>query len=170
MGGHETRSFEVAILVQTTLVEIKYSQEPAVALLPSTTHPQSWVEPHIHVHTGKSLPSVPQTTLIEWKINESVFQCLRVLVRKGEGETQGVWSHSNTNGCVIQASLNNDEQFFRTFCGFLESDSVSESVKLQSLLRMMFSSSKQYALLPHIDILCVQWNLLSPDGRRKCPD
>ena len=29
------------------------------AALPSTTHPQSWVEPHIHVHTGKSLPSVP---------------------------------------------------------------------------------------------------------------
>ena len=64
---------------------------------------------------------------------------------EGERETQGVWSHSNANGCVIQASLNNDEQFFGTFCGFLESDSVSELVKLQSLLRMMFSSSEQYA-------------------------
>ena len=35
------------------------TQEAAIALLPSTTHPQSWAKPHIHVHTGKSLPSVP---------------------------------------------------------------------------------------------------------------
>ena len=30
-----------------------------IALLPSITHPQSWAEPHIHAHTGKSLPFVP---------------------------------------------------------------------------------------------------------------
>ena len=35
------------------------THEAAIALLPLTTHPQSWAEPHIHIHTGKSLPSVP---------------------------------------------------------------------------------------------------------------
>ena len=42
----------------TTLSFVSKTQEAATALLPSTTHPQSWAEPHIHVHTGKSLPSV----------------------------------------------------------------------------------------------------------------
>ena len=32
--------------------------DTAIELLPSTTHPQSWAEPRIHVHTGKSLPFV----------------------------------------------------------------------------------------------------------------
>ena len=63
--------------------------------------------------------------------------------KKGGGRRQGVWSHSNTNDCVMQVSLNNDEKFFKEFCGFLDSDSVSELVKLQSLLRLMFSSSKE---------------------------
>ena len=28
------------------------THKAAIALLPSTTHPQSWAEPHIHIHTG----------------------------------------------------------------------------------------------------------------------
>ena len=36
-----------------------YTHTAAITQLPSTTHPQSWAEPHIHVHMGKSLPSVP---------------------------------------------------------------------------------------------------------------
>ena len=35
------------------------THDATIALLPSTMHPQSWAEPHIHVRTGKSLPSVP---------------------------------------------------------------------------------------------------------------
>ena len=35
------------------------THKATIALLPSTTHPQSWAEPHIHVFTGKSLPCVP---------------------------------------------------------------------------------------------------------------
>ena len=30
------------------------THKAAIALLPSTTHPQSWAEPHIHTHTGIS--------------------------------------------------------------------------------------------------------------------
>ena len=37
----------------------KDTHEATITLLPSTMHPQSWAEPHIHVHTGKSLPPVP---------------------------------------------------------------------------------------------------------------
>ena len=37
----------------------KYTHEATIALLPSTTHPQSWAEPHTHAHKDKSLPSVP---------------------------------------------------------------------------------------------------------------
>ena len=35
------------------------THEATIALLPSTTHPQSWAEPHTHAHTDKSSPSVP---------------------------------------------------------------------------------------------------------------
>ena len=40
------------------------TQEATIAPLPLTMHPQSWVEPHIHVHVhaGKSLPSVPPSS------------------------------------------------------------------------------------------------------------
>ena len=43
------------------------THKATLALLPSTTHPQSWVEPHIHVRTGKSLltyhPSICPSTI-----------------------------------------------------------------------------------------------------------
>ena len=46
-------------LLQMYMQATNNTQEAAVALLPLTMHPQSWAEPHIHVHTGKCLPSVP---------------------------------------------------------------------------------------------------------------
>ena len=53
------------------------TQEAAIALLPLTTHPQSWAEPHIHVHTGKSLPSVPPSPEEQLTIlNSSQLQIL----------------------------------------------------------------------------------------------
>ena len=41
------------------IVSNNNTHKATIALLPSTTHPQSWAEPHVHIHTGKSLPSVP---------------------------------------------------------------------------------------------------------------
>ena len=65
--------------------KINNTHEAAVALLPLTTHPQSWVEPHIHIHTGKPLPSVPHLRNITYLRNNITAYYNYSIVSSPEG-------------------------------------------------------------------------------------
>ena len=49
------KAIYVLLCIRTTVLNNNTTHEATVALLPSTMHPQSWVEPHTHAHTCKSL-------------------------------------------------------------------------------------------------------------------
>ena len=56
------------------------------ALLSSTTHSQSWAEPHIHIHTGKSLPPVPPSHSPTIRVNEEGLGTKAKLFTQGAQE------------------------------------------------------------------------------------
>ena len=58
----EMEALTVSVLLATVAMEqtvmVNSTNEATIALLPSTAHPQSWAEAHIHVRTGIFLRSV----------------------------------------------------------------------------------------------------------------